>query len=293
MKQKFGFPCKVIFLSLPLLVVRADTFHWPMGADKEVVRGLTSTFGEDRTDHFHNGLDLAGQGKAVRAMATGTVLFSRMVDDHPFRPLEGPGNQLLLRHNDLISGYYHLKEIKRREGSVQAGENIALSGNTGYSGGAHLHFFLLDKNQFLNPLKYLPAAADPAPPTGARLHILTGSTRTTIQPEKLARIRLTRKYPVVLEIHDPGLEQSRRGIYQLSWKLNQDGEQARQFDHLSFSEGAWRLDGKGFSDVFQAGHYLLGELPFQSGENRIEIKARDFAGNVHDSTFLLDVQKEF
>lgn len=264
-----------------------------MGLDRGKVRGLTSTFGEERSDHFHNGLDLAGQGKSIEAVASGQVLFSRMAEDHPFRPIEGPGNQLLLRHAGLISGYYHLKEIARRAGPVQAGERVAVSGNSGYSGGAHLHFFLLEKGTFLNPLKYLPAAEDPSPPGTARLHIITSASRTTIQSGKLARIRLTRRFPVVLEIHDAGLEQSRRGVYSLSWKLNQDPEQSLRFDQISFSDGAWRLEGKDFHQVFLGGHYLLGELPFQAGENRVEIKAADFSGNVSQATFLLDVQKEF
>eukprot|EP00966_Prymnesium_polylepis_P097034 2247817-Prymnesium_polylepis.1 len=58
-------------------------------------------------------------------------------------------NYVSLRHADgLYSRYYHLRHrgAKVRVGEhVEQGQLIALSGNTGYSGGPHLHFDVTDR----------------------------------------------------------------------------------------------------------------------------------------------------
>ena len=53
---------------------------------------VSSTFGESRKDHFHNGLDLAGVSKAVHPLAKGYLLYSYYSTDDPYKAERGPGN---------------------------------------------------------------------------------------------------------------------------------------------------------------------------------------------------------
>jgi murein DD-endopeptidase MepM/ murein hydrolase activator NlpD len=103
------------------------------------VRGnyvISSMFGP-RWGVLHPGTDLAvPEGTPVYAANAGTVILSRWNG--------GYGNNVLIQHDDgVVSVYGHASRLMCKEGSrVAAGELIALSGNTGYSTGPHLHFEL-------------------------------------------------------------------------------------------------------------------------------------------------------
>ncbi|WP_300435277.1 M23 family metallopeptidase [Christiangramia sp.] len=129
---------------------------------------LAGTFGELRSNHFHSGLDIKTQqreGLEVKASAAGYV--SRINFQH-----YGYGKALYIQHpNGYTTVYGHLqklapkiKEYLRKqqyakesyeielfpepgELSVEQGELIAYSGNTGGSGGPHLHFEIRDGSQ--------------------------------------------------------------------------------------------------------------------------------------------------
>ena len=60
-------------------------FEWPVEKDKKYQ--ISSTFGESRIDHFHNGIDLPGEGSKVLAPKDGRVLY-RMNSE--FTPGEMP-----------------------------------------------------------------------------------------------------------------------------------------------------------------------------------------------------------
>ena len=52
-----------------------------------------------------------------------------------------------------MAKYLHLSELKTSEGArVQAGQVIALTGNTGRSTGPHLHYELNRDNRVLDPV---------------------------------------------------------------------------------------------------------------------------------------------
>lgn len=140
------------------------------------VNTLAGTMGELRSTHFHSGIDVRTggvQGKAVLASADG---FISRININP----GGYGNALYLQHpNGQTTVYAHLKEFspeiqqyvteqqyqkqsfrinlfpQKGQFSFHRGDTIALSGNSGSSGGPHLHFDIRDENQkVLNPLKY-------------------------------------------------------------------------------------------------------------------------------------------
>jgi len=148
---------------------------------------LSGTFAELRNNHFHGGLDIrtdGQQGWPVLAAADG---FVARVAVSPW----GYGKALYLQHpNGLQTVYGHLKrfdgeiqdavvaEQYRREDyaidwypksgllKVKRGDTIAWRGNTGGSGGPHLHFEVRDgrTSEPLNPLLYGIKVKDTIPP---------------------------------------------------------------------------------------------------------------------------------
>ncbi|MHA6249887.1 M23 family metallopeptidase [Pontibacter sp. CAU 1760] len=137
---------------------------------------LSGTMGEIRSNHFHGGLDIKTdqrEGLQVYAAADGYV--SRIKQS-----TYGYGNIIYVTHpNGLVTTYAHLsafgkpmadymlqKQYEKKTFElemfpestmfpVKRGEVIGLSGNTGGSGGPHLHFEIRDeKDRLCNPLKY-------------------------------------------------------------------------------------------------------------------------------------------
>ena len=122
---------------------------------------LSATFGELRNNSFHAGIDIKTQGvegKNVYAVADGYV--SR-IGVSPF----GYGNVVYITHNDgYTSVYAHLQRfnksiakyvkdyqyrnkkfastiyLSKETFPIKAGDFIGYTGNTGGSGGPHLHF---------------------------------------------------------------------------------------------------------------------------------------------------------
>ncbi|MER7620819.1 M23 family metallopeptidase [Streptomyces sp. NPDC126503] len=110
--------------------------------------------------HKHSGQDFAVPvGTPVKAAGFGTV-----VKAGPYGGGDGPayGNAIVVKHaNGTYSQYAHLSKIKVRIGQkVAAGQQIALSGNTGNSSGPHLHFEIRTTPNYgsaVNPAAFLRA----------------------------------------------------------------------------------------------------------------------------------------
>jgi hypothetical protein len=138
---------------------------------------LSGNFGELRTNHFHSGIDfktMGVEGKTVRAVDNGYI--SRIVVSpwgfgHALYIIHPGGLKTvyghLLRFNDKIAAY--VKELQYEQESfsidvnlspemfpVTKGDRIALSGNTGSSGGPHLHFEVRDAatDNVIDPIRY-------------------------------------------------------------------------------------------------------------------------------------------
>ena len=148
---------------------------------------LSATFGELRNNAFHAGVDIKTNGeigKTVYAVADGYV--SR-IGVSPW----GYGNAVYITHNDgYTSVYAHLEKFNDKIGkyvknkqlasksfaqslflnndeiTVKAGELIGYSGDTGGSGGPHLHYELRDASQRpLNPYFFGFKVTDNIKPT--------------------------------------------------------------------------------------------------------------------------------
>lgn len=153
----------------------------------EIPLVLSGTFGELRSNHFHAGLDIKTQqvtGLHVLAAADGYVSRIKI-------SLWGYGNALYITHpNGYTTVYGHLKKftpkieayVKKQQylkksfeiqlypksGDLQLkkGELIAYTGNSGSSGGPHLHFEIRDvKANILNPMLFGIPIADHKKPT--------------------------------------------------------------------------------------------------------------------------------
>lgn len=136
---------------------------------------LSGTFGEIRSNHFHSGIDIRTnqkEGYPVYAVADGYISRLRI-------QVGGFGNAVYVAHpNGTTSVYAHLQKFNDRislaaknhqyfkksfsidfpltpiEIPVKKGDIIAWSGNTGSSGGPHLHFEIRNSKteQTINPL---------------------------------------------------------------------------------------------------------------------------------------------
>jgi murein DD-endopeptidase MepM/ murein hydrolase activator NlpD len=110
---------------------------------------VTSPFGK-RWGVLHPGVDLgAPEGTPFYAAAAGTVVLARWND--------GYGNNVQIDHGDgIISVYGHSSKLIAHEGQkVQAGDLIALVGNTGHSFGAHLHFEIRKDGKPIEPTGFM------------------------------------------------------------------------------------------------------------------------------------------
>ncbi len=272
-------------------------FRWPVESETPPqIRGLTSTFGESRGDHFHNGLDIAAVNRPVRAIAGGRLLFTRLAGDTPFEQPPGPGNVVIVEHeNGWRSGYYHLQRVAYRgPDALQPEGHIGVVGNTGRSRGIHLHFFVADpQGRYVNPLLVLPTAADEHPPEIGMAAVFAGDSMALLSPVQEENIRLSQAFPVGVTVIDPGLESgTRRGIYEISWQLNDGPVNKRRFDGMVFHADSLRLSsGEPFTDVFRAGRYLLGTLDFKDGSNTLKVTASDLAGNSSSRTYQVNVNR--
>ncbi|MBR0564932.1 M23 family metallopeptidase [Azoarcus sp. L1K30] len=99
---------------------------------------------------FHSGLDFqAGTGTPIVASAGGKVVFSGYHREY--------GYMIEIDHgNGLTTRYAHCSRLFVKVGDVVTPlQRIAAVGSTGRSTGAHLHFEVLRKGAFVNPVAYL------------------------------------------------------------------------------------------------------------------------------------------
>ncbi len=127
----------------------------PVIPDRNVYR-LSSSFGY-RSDPFsgrkkrHTGLDFACKtGNEVHATADGVVETVR-TDTY------GYGKYIIVDHGfGYKTRYAHLSRIDVKVGDkVKRGSAIALSGNSGRSSGPHLHYEVIYKGNYVNPMNYM------------------------------------------------------------------------------------------------------------------------------------------
>ncbi|TVP53607.1 MAG: M23 family metallopeptidase [Mongoliibacter sp.] len=160
-----------LFLSLNL---QAQDYLFPVKPGQRAL--LAGNFSEIRPNHFHSGIDVkigGVDGEPILSITDGYV-YRMKVSSY------GYGNVLYIRHNDGQSSVYaHLRNfspkimdfmrermyaekkndlevfLEPQEIPVKKGEIIGNGGNTGSSGGPHLHFEIRDTlDHAIDPFKY-------------------------------------------------------------------------------------------------------------------------------------------
>ncbi len=164
---------------------------------------LSSNFGELRLDHFHSGIDIKTQGVIGKEVIAASDGYIYRIGVSP----GGFGNALYIKHPSGYSTVYgHLdrftreieefvKEYQYEKKSfavnlypqkskfpVRKGELIAYSGNSGSSGGPHLHYEIRhsDNEKPVNPLLFDFGTEDNITPIIEKLFIYPMAAGTSI-----------------------------------------------------------------------------------------------------------------
>lgn len=309
---------------------------------------LSGNFGEMRRNHFHTGLDIRTEGHEgvpLRAVADGFI--SRI----KVSPV-GYGNAIYIDHPDgRTSVYAHMSAFEERiaeavKGAqyaketweiefypepkalpVKQGDPIGLSGNSGSSGGPHLHFEIREtlSEHPLNPQEYGILVEDHTRPIiqGLRLYPLdNGSSvlganeaisqvvRDKGEGEYLLETQVSAYGNIGLALHSfdrmDGVF-NKYGLYSLEMRVDGkpvyvhkmkelDFEKFRQVnchaDYELFRTNAWR-----YHKTFPAENNTLdiyellvngGRIHISEGESKnIEFIAMDIKGNTSKLRFIL------
>ena len=234
---------------------------------------LSGTFGEFRPTHFHAGLDIKTQGKEgfkVSSIKAGSVRRIKVATT-------GYGKCLYIQHADgTTSVYAHLKKfapkiesfikvyqyekesfltqkfLKLGEMTVEQGEVIGYSGNTGGSLGPHLHFEIRDTKAEtpLNPLQLgfeIPDSIRPVVQGFYRYKMDENglSEKTQLPLERindsvyqadLQRLGGTHAFGIRL-FDRQDLSYNRNGIYKAAVKVNGEETFSYTFDKIDFRDG--------------------------------------------------------
>ncbi len=181
-----------------------------------VANTLAGTMGELRSSHFHTGIDIRTGGQEGLDILAADDGYIFRISVNP----GGYGNALYIKHpNGHTTVYAHLKSFRkdiadyvRKEQyakkkfklnvfpngtvfKVKRGDFIAFSGNSGSSGGPHLHFDVRNRNQdLLNPLHYgFEEVTDIRPPLAKDLALVTSTINSRVNGE-FGRIEIPFEY---------------------------------------------------------------------------------------------------
>lgn len=185
-------------------IVQGSYFLFPIQPGQQ--NSLSGGLGDLRANHFHAGLDIrtgGREGLPVYAAADGYISRIAVFTG-------GYGNVLFIKHpNGLTTVYGHLRNLNDTLGTylreqqynrktfeidlrptpnqfpVKKGDIIAASGNTGGSGGPHLHFEVRDaSDNLINPLLYgFSELQDEVPPYFERVALKTMTPTSRINGE--------------------------------------------------------------------------------------------------------------
>ena len=296
---------------------------------------LSGNFGELRGSHFHAGLDIKTQGRQgfpVKSILAGSIRRIRVT-------VTGYGKALYIDHaNGTTSVYAHLQKFapkiekiikerqykkeqfliqsyfKTNELTVEQGEVIGYSGNTGGSLGPHLHFEIRDtKAQTpLNPLKLEYDIQDTQRPV---IRSLYQYDLNNPRQKKKNEIRLIRKNDstytssiqswsgktgIGLRMYDrQDLSYNKNGVYKIAVRLNGKEMIQYTFDKISFDDGkyistlidykTYATEGIRIQKLFRDLPYGFSFLPkdapngilnFEAGRSYLlQISLEDFHGN--------------
>ncbi|HUH36300.1 MAG TPA: M23 family metallopeptidase [Moheibacter sp.] len=305
-------------------------FRNPLG----ITNFLSGNFGELRNNHFHSGIDIkTNQKEGYNIYAVGDGFISR-INVSP----RGYGNALYIDHpNGYTTVYAHLQKFnseieeyvrayqyknetfsveiypEANELKVKESDIIAISGNSGSSGGPHLHFEIRDTQteEPINPFLFGFDVPDTRNPllNGLYLYAIPENhwektSRQTVANG--AQISAAGKVGFGVKAYDQhnGAE-NQNGVYQINVFVNDDIYYTYTNDRLNFETTRainclvdYEDRMKNNSWVYQlykkAGDPLQmysnvkndGILNLEEGKTyAIRIEVKDFAGNKREGNF--------
>jgi len=301
---------------------------------------FSGTFGELRSNHFHSGVDIKTQGKEglkVYAAADGYV--SRIkVSQYGF------GKAIYVTHlNGYTTVYAHLSKyadeietyvksiqykkerystgnifLKNSKFPVKKGEVIAFSGDTGGSGGPHLHYEIRNTKteKIINPMFFGLLSEDTKSPTIQALMVYPLNANARINQKNLKfripiknigngnyiaeRISASGNIGFGINVFDRlNKALNKNGIYSLEMLVNGKRVYYHDVETFSFSESKYinlLIDYKHYKKYksrIQKTHKVLanklslyknlvnnGQITINKGMNyTVKIIAKDFKGN--------------
>ncbi len=301
---------------------------------------LSGSFGELRSNHFHAGLDIKTQGKeGLSVFSTADGYVSR-IKVQQF----GYGKAIYITHpNGFTTVYGHLSKFakhiekyvksiqykkekyatgnlyfKKDKFPVKKGEIIAFSGDTGGSGGPHLHYEIrhTKTEHIINPLFFGLKVEDTKPPVFQSLKVYALSSDARINQQKKSfqlpiknikkgeykadRISASGKIGFGVSVFDRfDKAPNKNGIYSLEMLVNGKRFYYHDVETFSFSESKYlnlHIDYehyKKYKRKYQKTHKVVanklttyedlvnnGKITIKNGLNyTIEIIAKDFENN--------------
>lgn len=235
---------------------------------------LSGTFGEIRNNHFHAGLDIKTQGRqglAVQSVKNGWINRIRISTG-------GYGKALYIQHYDgTTSVYAHLKKFapkieayvkkkqyekesysiqlfpKSEELSIERGELIGYSGNTGGSFGPHLHFEVRNSSTQnpINAMQYPVEIVDTQRPQIQNMYLYDGIHPDSNKKEFVLVRKNDSTYTtagvitegsvnVGLRLFDrQDLSYNKNGIYKAKIRLNGVLQYEIEMDEISFNDSKY------------------------------------------------------
>ncbi|HBY68261.1 MAG TPA: peptidase M23 [Flavobacteriaceae bacterium] len=312
---------------------------------------LSGSFGELRSNHFHSGLDIKTQqreGIPIYAPADGYV--SRIKVSH-----YGYGKALYIKHpNGYSTVYAHLQNyagdianyVKEKQYNketyeielfpnasalkVNKGDLIAYSGNSGGSGGPHLHFEIRDgASRPMNPMLFginVPDSKKPlissviAYPISDDAQINNNQNpvklRLILQKDgsyKAENIKAFGKLGFGVSTNDQlDGASNKNGVYQIKTAFNGKEKINILFEKFSFAEtrymnryidyGYWMTNKSRVQKLFRQANNPLSIIKSEDTDGYIQIdenfnsnytiKVTDFEGNETNITIPIEGKKE-
>ncbi|HAX93538.1 MAG TPA: hypothetical protein DCY25_06270, partial [Bacteroidales bacterium] len=306
-----------VFLSLKISA-QSESFSYPV----KIPVFLSANFCELRPNHFHGGIDIKTEQRIGVPMYAAMEGFIYRIVVSP----GGYGNALYIEHpNGKSTVYGHLdrfrddiqayvKEEQYRQKSfavdlspdkeqfrIEKEELIAFGGNSGSSGGPHLHFEIRDTptQDALNPLAFYPDIRDNIPPRIYSVLVYplseTGHVNFASFPQKyqvagsgnsfsLAKspqIEVYGKIGIAVNTNDfyDG-SHNPCGIYSAELKVDDNLIFAFTFDRMPFSDTRYMNSHIDYSESVDRGTRIhrMWQLP----GNQLKIYRKDLTNGIFD-----------
>ncbi|MES0488355.1 MAG: M23 family metallopeptidase [Leptospirales bacterium] len=248
-------------------------FSWPVNTHLKL--RISSTFGESRLDHFHNGLDIAGKNLKVYPMVDGVALWKTEAIHKPGEIPFGGGKTIIVDSGEHWTGFMHLDSITPipQDANIKRENALGRSGDTGHSGGAHLHFFIYEKKtrKIFNPLLLLESNSLYKNSTAPRVTAYGIKLPDRFTQLNIKRsFRMSQDYPIYAKLVDSATGRERWGVYKIDVYKNENMDKPIRsivFDYIQYRNGQWQTSGGlPFNEVYFENWYRFGTGFKKSGK---------------------------